>query len=96
MSDVENIRKHMTLCEGEVVPFVSKYEPQIKSIMNAPVTGDAYQDAFTMSAIDDLIFDPKAPMALKIKALEKMDEILGYKGKKSTAQDVENYINGTL
>jgi len=63
----------------------------IKEIQEHRIIGNAYHDQSLMDVIDVFVLDDGNSMSDKIKALEKLDAVMGIPSK-VTKSDVEEYI----
>ena len=83
------------LLEGDVVSMdAHKFKGIIDNILKTSIKGNAHADGTLMQAIHEFVLDPKAPMAYKIKAIEKLDAVMGQENPTVTAKYVEEYIKG--
>jgi len=84
--------KDFLLYEGDVVKFDHPAKKEIDAILTAPIKGNAYHDGKLMQRIHDFVANEKNPMSLRIKAIEKLDKVMGQPAEKVTAKDVEEYL----
>ena len=65
---------------------------RIEQIEASPVVGDAHHDQSLMYAIDKLVMDSEVPMGYKVRALAKLDKVMGETGHPVTKDDVVQYV----
>ena len=50
---------------------------RLRDLLKIPSKGDAYKDAQTLDALDAYVMSKRSPTEGKLKALARMDELLG-------------------
>jgi hypothetical protein len=81
------------LKEGQVIEFEPrKQQRDIDQLLKTKIAGNYKEDMPLWDALEKYITDEKKPMALRIKALRKLDQIHGEVQQSYTANDVESYI----
>lgn len=81
------------LKEGQVVQFEPhKKKREIEQLLKTKIIGNYKDDRSLWDALENYITTEKNPMALRIKALRKLDQIHGEVQQSYTANDVESYI----
>jgi hypothetical protein len=81
------------ISEGEVVGFKPKSNTKAADdIEKSKYTGNTYNDGELMQKIHCFIMDPKNSMEDKMRALAKLDEIMGVDNGMVTPRDVQLYM----
>ncbi len=84
------------LNEGDVVQFPKiKKQNELEKILSSGIKGNAYHDRDLMQRIHNFVADKSNPMEDRIKALKKLDDVMGVQGTKVTANDVESYLRNS-
>lgn len=79
--------------EGDVVGFAPKSNTKAADdIAGANYTGNAYNDGELMQKIHCFLMDKRNSMEDKMRALAKLDEIMGVDQGEVTPRDVQLYI----
>ncbi len=68
------------------------FESELEQILNHPIRGNAWQDMKLMNRIHEFVMDSRNAMEDKIRALGRLDEVMGETDKPVTQSDVEEYI----
>lgn len=50
---------------------------RLRQILNHPIVGNAYHDMPLMEAIDAYVSNKRTPVAGKLQALNKLDDVMG-------------------
>jgi hypothetical protein len=74
----------------------SEFEIELKALQDAPVVGNAYSDSALMQRIHAFAVNPKIPINLRGRALNKLNEVMGLDetcDETCYEQCVRNYVN---
>ena len=92
--NTNNITFKQFLDENILAFRPSPHQKLLTQIQSVRRSNDPYKEAEALSMVDELVFDKKAPMKLKIQAIVMLDRILGTpKDTDYTEKDVNDYIN---
>lgn len=85
------------LQEGEVIPFPSpKAKKELDRLLANKITDEVKKDKTIFlklwNELENYIMDEKNPMSYRIKALKKLDQLIGEVQSSYSAKDVEKYI----
>ncbi len=80
------------ILEGDVIDFPSpKVKQELDRLLNTKIAGNYKGDETLWNDLETFIMDKKNPMGYRVKALKKLDQVIGEVQPSYSAKDVEEY-----